>query len=172
MIKHLNDKRPTKLKVGNQFPIMNKWFAEEYDPRNKFGKDVKPQETNLKDIAERSFSEEYTIRVGDVCFVLIGQIVNRDLLAVRYQPSGNMVINSPIESPKLIERIKQDWGEIDKSGHLESLIEDLNKAPDMEARDAAIRLRFYYPDKIEKILDDYKKHRMKRLQKNKGKKPI
>ena len=168
LIKHLDDKRPTKLKVGKH-PMMSRWFDAEYDPKNKFSKDVKPQETNIKNTFERSFKEEYTVKVGDVCFVLIGQIVNRELLSVRYQPSFNMVINSPIESPELIERIKEDWGNIDKKGHLKSLVDDLYKAPVTEVRDAAIRIRFYYPSKFEKICDDYVKHQSKMRREEKGK---
>jgi hypothetical protein len=32
--------------------------------------------------------ESYTVKVGDVCFVIIGQIVGRQYQAVRYQPTG------------------------------------------------------------------------------------
>jgi len=44
----------------------------------------------------------YTVKVGDVCYAIIGQIVNRSLMAVRYQPSAGLVINSPIEMPLYI----------------------------------------------------------------------
>ena len=39
--------------------------------------------------------ERYTVTVGDLCFVAIGQITNRDSYrAVQYQPSGNQVVCS------------------------------------------------------------------------------
>lgn len=41
---------------------------------------------------EKNFEGEYTVKVGAVCCVLIGQIVSRRLLAVRYQPSAGLVL--------------------------------------------------------------------------------
>src|SRR5437667_9487109 len=92
LIKHLDDKRPTKLEVGNRpsgkqvgvDAFMFTYFSDEYDTRiphwfreEDWKKGPRPMEKN--------FEGRYTVKVGDVCYVLIGQIVNRRLLAVRYQ---------------------------------------------------------------------------------------
>ena len=57
---------------------------------------------------ERHFSGTYTVKVADVCYTLIGQIVNRHLLAVRYQSSGGPIVNSPLEAPSLAEKVRKD----------------------------------------------------------------
>jgi hypothetical protein len=69
LIKHLDDKRPTKLTVGGDF-FMFRYFSDEYDP-------MTPASRERRVALERSFDRKYTVRVGDVCYALIGQIVNR-----------------------------------------------------------------------------------------------
>lgn len=84
--------------------------------------------------------------MGDVCYALIGQIVNRNLLPIRYQPSAGLV-NSPIEAPVLIEEVKQNWADIDAKEHMASLLADARAGNDLwEYEPALRRLRFYYPD--------------------------
>jgi hypothetical protein len=85
--------------------------------------------------------------VGDVCYALIGQIVNRNLLPIRYQPSAGLVVNSPIEAPILIEEVKRDWADVDAKEHMASLLADARAGNDLwEYEPALRRLRFYYPD--------------------------
>ena len=97
------------------------------------------------------------MKVGDVCYVLIGQIVNRRLLAVRYQPSAGLVVNSPIESPVLVERVRNDWGQADAEVLKAALLDDIHgtNRPKRVSRaeyidrfvDPALeRLRLYFPD--------------------------
>jgi hypothetical protein len=85
------------------------------------------------------------VRVGDVCFVLIGQIVSRRLQAVRYQPTAGLVVNSPLEAASLIKRIRNDWGGLDRHGHEQALLADLRSANRFVVADSLTRLRFYYP---------------------------
>jgi hypothetical protein len=151
LVAHISDKRPTRLKVGSQFPIMAKWFDEEYDPRSRVNSDNPEgdQGRGVNGTVERSFDEDYVVKVGDVCYVLIGQIVNRNLLAVRYQPSGCMVVNSPIESPILGERIARDWGTLTMRDHVESLTADLESSDSAWGGVSAfLRLRYYYPNEL------------------------
>jgi hypothetical protein len=100
------------------------------------------------------------VKVGDVCFVLIGQIVNRLLNAVRYQPTAIMMVNSPTESPELAKWVRADWGGIDDEGVKNSLLGDLHTTKLEDVSDAEtesqllerihsgalVRLRFYFPD--------------------------
>src|SRR5258708_5905237 len=124
---------------GGQF------FGDEYDPKVKLS-----ARREFDPFPTRSFDGRYTVKVGDVCYVLIGQIVNRALIAVRYQPSAILIVNSPIETPMLTAKVKQDWGRIGHDGLLASLLAD--------ARDgntsALQRLRFYYPEEYRKLAPD------------------
>jgi hypothetical protein len=96
-------------------------------------------------------ANKYTLRVGDLCFVAIGQIVNRHLNAVRYQPSGCLVINSPVETPSLAESVRKDWKGLTAEQHKQSLIRDA-LAPAYDADPGAlVRLWFYFPLDGEKV---------------------
>jgi len=158
LIKHLDDRRPTKLEVGNQpsgmqvgmDAFMFMYFSDEYDSRV-------PHSIRGPSPMEKKFSGRYTVKVADVCFALIGQIVNRSLLAVRYQPSGGLVVNSPIEAPVLAEKVRKDWGDADAGILRQSLLEDIhatNRPKQITragytgrfANFALERLRFYFPD--------------------------
>jgi hypothetical protein len=87
--------------------------------------------------------------------VLVGQIVNRDLVAVRYQPSGGIIINSPIEAPSLIERVKADWVGLDAPAHEASLLADIRTLDQVwQFGPAFARLRFYYPAVYAALRDD------------------
>ena len=146
LIAHLGDKRPTKLTVGNQFPIEWCRFDQEYDRRGR------SEHEEAESSFERMFTGGYVVKIGDVCFVLIGQIVNRSLLAVRYQPSGGMVVNSPIESPDLVVEVRRDWCALTQQQHLESLMTDLENADGAwDGTPALVRIRYYYPDAIPAI---------------------
>jgi len=164
LIEHLDDKRPTKLEVGNKpsgrqvgvDAFMFMVFSDEYDPRvphwwsdEEWKKGPRPM--------ERTFEGRYTVKVGDVCYVLIGQIVNRRLLAVRYQPSAGLVVNSPVEAPVLVERVRNDWGHADAEVLRTALLDDIHATnqPKGVSRDrytdrfvipALARLRLYFPD--------------------------
>ena len=118
LIKHLDDKRPTKFVVGNLpsgFAYSGKVFGYEYDPRIR-NWEAQDSRRGFRCTA-MWFKDTYTVKVGDVCFALIGQIVNRHLSAVRLQPTGFLVVNSPIEVPDLLNMVKSDWG----SGDAETL---------------------------------------------------
>ena len=65
----------------------------------------------------------YTVTVGDVCFVVIGQIVGRPYEAVRYQPTEIIVLNSPPHEPALAARVRAIWTSKDASQHLLAALE-------------------------------------------------
>jgi hypothetical protein len=115
------------------------YFSDEYDPRT-----LAPGER--RGGLEKKFEGKYTVRVGDVCYALIGQIVNRDLLPIRYQPTAGLVVNSPIEAPILVQEVRRDWNDIDAKEHMTSLLTDARVGKDLwEYGPALRRLRFYYP---------------------------
>ena len=107
LIKHVDDRRPTKLEVGNKpsgrqvgvDAFMFMYFSDEFDPRVPHWFGDKEWKGGSRPM-EKKFEGRYTVKVGDVCYVLIGQIVNRRLWAVRYEPSAGLVINV-VHPPKL-----------------------------------------------------------------------
>lgn len=148
LIHHLDDARPTKLTVGSSF-FMFRYFSDEYQPRHRPAR-LPDGRYRPRKYLKRFFEGAYTVRIGDICYALIGQIVNRDLSAVRYQPTAGLVVNSPMEAPALIELVKSDWSDLDASAHKASLIADAQASTAAWIDDAAlIRLRFYYPDEYE-----------------------
>ncbi len=89
---------------------------------------------------------EYTLKVGDLCFVAIGQIVGRNLVALRYRPTACLVINSPVETPILARRVREDWGGLTAEAHRESLTRNA-LAPGRGHELAVTRLMWYFPDR-------------------------
>lgn len=179
LIEHIDDRRPTKLEVGPEdtakFPhdpiadsIKVRHFGDEYDPRvrvfpTELGQHIWPP-PHWKRMEGR-----YRVKVGDVCFVLIGQIVNRRLLAVYFVCIAGLVVNSPIVAPALAEKVRSDWGrgdaEVLKSSLLADIRADSVTHSDDEVRnrteeiDAALeRLRLYFPGAYKALVgDDLKK---------------
>lgn len=146
LIEHLDDSRPTKLTVGGEF-FGFAYFAEEYDPKSQAKQARKSWADRLLDDKYRIPDQKYRVRVGDVCYALIGQIVNRNLIAVRYQHTAGFIVNSPIRCPSLIKQVKRDWGNIDAKGHMASLVSDARVGRDARSFGNAFqRLRFYYPE--------------------------
>lgn len=145
LLHHLDDARPTKLIVGADAPnfrFMFRYFSDEYDRRSP----AWPKKLCDSACTERVFAQPYTVKIGDVCFALIGQIVNRRLAAIRYQPTAGLVINSPVEMPDLVDRVRFDWTGLDTAGHLASLFQDVRTTEGLWVTGGALaRLRFYYP---------------------------
>jgi len=160
LLDHLSDTRPTKLVIGGPdgFAFDATWFSDEYDYRFPTAS-RQPKGVNTVDIMKpaRTFTT-YTIKVGDLCFVALGQITNRRLLAARYQPSGCMVINSPTQYPALAKAAREDWHELTAETLEQSLLEDLIDKSAFSRGDGALQhLMFYFPirgqEAVERLLD-------------------
>ena len=97
--------------------------------------------------------DSHAITVGDLCFVALGQIVNRRFSATRYQPTGGLIVNSPTYSKRLRDVILEDWKEFTVEKHKKFLVEDFTR-PDHEGRrtGAYLRLAFYYPETVEPLV--------------------
>jgi hypothetical protein len=162
LIQHLDDKRPTKLTAGGEI-IEWAYFSDEYDPKDR--------STHDRDNSKKGpVDPRYTVRVGDVCYALVGQIVNRALLPVHYQPTGGMVINSPIEEPLLISQLKRDWNDIDSKAHMESLVADAKAGDHVWFYGPALqRLRFYYPNDYRRQATDTLKTKIQEFESSEDK---
>lgn len=141
LLAHLTDARPTGIVVGNaskKFEDMNyMWqvFANEYRDKVPVGRSP----------VERSFAGPYTVKVGDLCFSLVGQIVGRWLTAVRYQATAGLVINSPLETPELARLARRDWRGTTVAGFRRYLLAEVMTDLSLRYEAALMRLRFYFP---------------------------
>jgi hypothetical protein len=146
LVAHLGDRRTTRVVIK---PFANPLSFErvaDYNART----DPDPGLKGDEGMAGPGTTHKVT--VGDLCFVALGQIVNRGYQAVRYQPSGLVYINSPTSSKALHDAVKKRWAGLTPARHRASLIADVLK-PDDEGRriGACKRLAFYYPDALEPL---------------------
>lgn len=153
LLAHLDDKRPTGIVLkGNNLssPII---MSNEYPPRD-LHPDRRPKGT-VSSFFEAAavqgvpgvepFDEtkiRYTIKVGDLCYVLVGQIVNRPYHAARYQPTAITIVNSPVHVPSLAQACRQEWSGLTPELHRQSLLKDCNHPPTSLV--ALKRLLVYY----------------------------
>ncbi|MCC6575194.1 MAG: hypothetical protein IT462_15565 [Planctomycetes bacterium] len=90
----------------------------------------------------------YRVKVGDLCFAILGQITNCHLHAVRYQPSGGLMINSPVHDPWLADCLRAIWKNSEPAARLKrTLLADLRSTNDRNRRrspGAATRLLYYF----------------------------
>ena len=120
LIAHLDDKRPTKITIKHDFVMGGIFFEDEYD-YNKCTTKQPPKGVNRDLHQAGDHPNTHTVTVGDLCFVALGQIVNRYFNAVRYQPTACIMINSPTASDVLRIAIKKEWGGLTRQRHKESL---------------------------------------------------
>ncbi|HEY3779740.1 MAG TPA: hypothetical protein VGL56_01560 [Fimbriimonadaceae bacterium] len=144
LLEHLSDSRATKCVYA--LPPDNfreTWFADEYDPRYLDPKRQPP--VNKIAPGARPPVRNYTFKVGDVCFVAIGQIVNRPTGAFRYQPTNCGVINAPTHTPTLAAAERFDWSGLTKAEHAKQLEDDAYSLVSYVSVGATKRLLYYYP---------------------------
>jgi hypothetical protein len=110
LIDALDDQTPTKLVMkrgafgGMQHAVelpmspVNPREAVAYKARAGKPRDDDPEQVS-----------EYTVKIGDVCFVSIGQIVGRSYQAVRYQPTAQIILNCPAHDAKLCAEVREIW---------------------------------------------------------------
>jgi hypothetical protein len=163
----LDDPTHTRLKIDKN-DAGYKWWGNEVqvNPVNKFESAFASKFRSS--IEESAFSRtgsyieqgEYTVKVGDAAFVVIGRIVGRSYSAVRSQPTMNIIINSPTNDPKLRAKVRTIWSSQEPVQRLfDSLLMDFategvyDDAPlngwhdgsDFQI-EAALRLLYYFPD--------------------------
>jgi ankyrin repeat protein len=151
LLDHLDDDRKTKIVIQNR---LFGFFGISQDDGEKAEDEV------AKGKGENPFGapKQYTLRVGDLCYVALGQIVNRNYTAVQYIPSGNVSITSVPHSKKLRADLKKQWSDFTAEKHLASLTKDLNSKKGKGDEDddtarvgASLRLAYYFPKEFESI---------------------
>ncbi len=125
--------------------------------RKAFGLFPRPPE-DLRNRLDNNLGS-YTVKVGDVCFVIIGQIVGRRYQAVRYQPSMCVVLNSPTHNATIANRARAIWHADRPREHLlQALLLDYSTQGIYDGKSfdgwyvgsslqvqAAMRLLYYFP---------------------------
>ena len=159
----LDDNTPTRLKIKHGDGLGFMGFGNELDgnPLNPLERRILSRKAEHEDEDDDGrIHGRYTLKVGDVCFVAIGQIVGRPYHAVRYQPTAIVIINSPVESKDMRDRVRAIWSSNDPAKKLlDSLLIDyateglhggksLNTWHEGNNRqiEAALRLLYYYPN--------------------------
>ena len=172
LLAHLTDARPTQLLYAvprsMADPKRSLAFSDEYDPRVKGSAPVGVNTGERTPLGDRG---TYMFRVGDLCYAILGQIVNRDLRPVRaigenasvfsgsFSPNPGdsfQTINSPIERPALAAAARADWAGVTAQAHADSLRDDCNRPASGPAENnlgrapagqnsAMTRLLYYYP---------------------------
>jgi hypothetical protein len=151
LLKHIGDTRTIKMKPVSGMMWMD--FPDEYD-FNRRTRKTPPQGVNRHSFRSGNDQpRDHAITVGDLCFVALGQVVNRHFSATRYQPSGGLMVNSPTYSKALREVILQDWSGLTRQRHKDLLIDDFTNPDDEDRRIGAyLRLACYYPDAVEPLV--------------------
>ena len=99
LLKYMSDDRKIKMKPLSGMMWMD--FSDEYDFNRQIRKKM-PVGVNRDDFGgDEKHPDSHAITVGDLCFVALGQIVNRRFSATRYQPTGGLIVNSPTYSKRL-----------------------------------------------------------------------
>lgn len=158
LLDHLTDARPAEIQMrsaGNSCLWLGDIYDTRYADRSRHpaGINTETVETYWARGASPppAVLSTYTVRVGDLCFVAIGKIVNRKLNVISGTPA-NLIISSPVERPALAAAVRRDWSGLTPEQHARSLEHDITDEDAKPlATDALTRLCFYYPDTGEKL---------------------
>lgn len=147
LLSHLTDSRPTELKIGFDKKYQF-WLSFENSPSPVAT--ISPPRPVFPPTAPTF--RKYTFTVGDLCYVLVGDIVNRKLFLIR-PTVGNItrVIISPTHNPELARKLREEWEGLTPEAHERSLVEDSEK----DLAPAMVRLSYYYPAKAREIAKRY-----------------
>ncbi len=171
LLDSLSDRTPTKLKLEHRSVFGGMWLANELwgNPVNNSEMKVLGTPKGREEVLEdEKHVESYTVKIGDICLVAIGQIVGRGYHAVRYQPTACIVINSPTEDVKLRQQVRKIWASEDPARKLfNSLLldyatEGVFQGESLDGWDlgselqikAAMRLLYYFPKQTAALLAD------------------
>ncbi|TWU59405.1 hypothetical protein Poly51_21930 [Rubripirellula tenax] len=151
LLKHINDSRTIDTEPMSGMMWME--FSDEYDINHRTRREP-PKGVNRESSPRNDdHPDEHALTVGDLCFVALGQIVNRNYVATRYQPTGGLIVNSPTYSKRLRDIVLADWSDLTEESHRDGLILDF-KQPDWHSRrvNAYYRLSLYYPETVENVV--------------------
>jgi hypothetical protein len=139
LLDHLSDDRRTKVVVEHRGPVGGLFVAQDDGEKadEEFGKGFEA-------------GKRYTVRVGDLCYVALGQIVNRGYIAVYYQSTACIYATCVPKCKQLRADLKKEWGGLTADKHRESLAKDLDFGEHVRTG-ASLRLAYYYPAAFEPL---------------------
>jgi hypothetical protein len=168
LLEALDDPTPTQLEFVHDWGHGSMWSAREVptNPLNPFESAARVQFEWLAQCmdtltAEKEGLDQHVVARGDVAFAILGQILGRDYESVRYQPSGNVVVNSPVRTPEITAALRAMWGSDDPARRLlDSLLHDYctrggvtdRGGPYDHQYPAALRLSYYFPEETRDFL--------------------
>jgi len=161
LLKALDDDSPLKM----TFPTIDNRPSNDLHRNSANQSEVavaKQMEAQPKNELE---SSDYTARVGDICFGVLGHITNRCY--------SFFTVDSPVENETLAKSIREIWGGFDPAEKLfQSLLIDFhtrgfdrkdlvivgpNDSVEFQ-KGAAMRLAFYFPAEASRLIADRLKH--------------
>jgi ankyrin repeat protein len=155
LLNHLDDRRPTKIIIAHDSLIGGMWFMASCDTNSRTAPRAPANGADEREISAPFVGADehrHVLTVGDLCFVALGQIVNRNFFAVRYQPTAIVIVSSVTRSAALRAEVRRRWQGLTPAKHRASLIADFRE-PDTVERliGACKRLSYYYPDTLEPL---------------------
>lgn len=163
--RHVTDSRNTGVFLGKNELVMKMWKAD-FHNYSKEKNETLIYIMNYSDLLYygrgqsyqrgQEIKGSYNVKVGDLCYIAIGQIVNRRYSICRYVPSLCCEINSPLNDKKLALHLQKSYRS--SIFFKENLVNDLEFYE--KSIGALVRLYFYYPEEDEnglymkKILDN------------------
>ena len=156
LLRHLADEQTTRIPPIGVAPkdgalVSHRWirFSDEYD-FNRRTSIAPPKGVNQEQRFDMKGPQSHTLTVGDLCFVALGQIVNRNFTAAGGRPTAGTVINSPTHTSSLRDAARREFGTFTEKRHRELLLSDLLQPDHVYRRIGAYqRLSFYYPELLE-----------------------
>jgi ankyrin repeat protein len=158
LLDHLGDKRRTRLRVrsGHGFFGVSDHPTFDINKRIEAYRHMEKENEGEHMNAPGGLAagpSSHTVTVGDLCYVAVGQILNRQFSAISYIPSGNIFVHSPTYGPRLEKALTPQYRGFTAKEHRELLVADFLK-PDSEERrlGAAKRLSYYYPAALDALI--------------------
>lgn len=155
LCRHLNDERP--LAVPDQMQNWKKYgfvAAMSYDrnPMNSsLPKDLSVPQSSFE--APLTRIDRRSVRVGEVCFVALGFIVNRKFISHQLVGGNTTYVVSPIDSPLLAELCCEEWESKTEAEIIESLRSDFLNPDSFKRRYGAYkRLCRFAPYEMERTV--------------------
>lgn len=161
LLEALTDKTPTKLTL--QCPPVEEAIMRMVRelPLNPLNQREQQEATDIgAAFKDGPYLSHYTVTIGDLCMVAIGQIVGRPYQAAYRKRELTILINSPCHDPELATKLRAIWSSKEPAQHLLNsllldyategvsngvLLDDFWQASRFQI-EAARRLLFYFPD--------------------------
>lgn len=168
----LEDNTPTKLTIKHEIHFGGMWFSDEM-----WGNPLNVAEQNAISAMHKAYESHqnlktYTVTIGDVCFMIVGQITGRDYEAARYQPTALIMLNSPTHHTAIAKAFRTIWASKDPAQHLlDSLLldyatEGIFNGSSLDGWyegsnlqiEAAMRLLYYFPRQSASMIAEHLRH--------------